>query len=240
MGQRRPTKQFLIELLIIALLIIFAALNCDAAITRTQQVTAAANSATLTTATSNGDLILVFAYSTTSTAPTLVSGYTQIDSLTSGSESYTVAYKVSTGGETTTGTWTNAVGVSCMVYTGAQIPGTGESETTGSSTVLTYPAVTMQVTDGTSWIIGFGGVKTATSGMNSSTTNLTNRTNSTKLNGLDSGGGKTSFAAETITVTPTGPWLGFTMELRLSTAPTPTPTPTATPNKAGNFLQFFP
>jgi hypothetical protein len=71
----------------------------------------------------------------------------------------------------------------------------------------------MQVTDGTSWIAGFGGARTATAGMDGSTTLLTNRTSQTTVNGLDSGTGLTSYAGETLNFTTSSRWFGITVEI---------------------------
>jgi hypothetical protein len=189
------------------------------AITRTQAWSANATSVTITS-TSNGDLIIVFAYNgSASTAPTVASGFTTLDSGIATNQGFILGWKASTGGDTSSGTWTSATAVVCHVYSGATIG--ADNRTNGTGTTITYPALTMQVTDGTSWVTGFGGARTATAGMDGSTTLLTNRTSQTTVNGLDSGTGLTSYAGETLNFTTTSRWFGITVEI-LAAAGAPT------------------
>jgi hypothetical protein len=214
-------------LLIFAAALLFA-VHCDGAVSRTQAWSANASSVSITS-TLNADLILVFAYNgSAATAPTLASGFTTLDSGVATSQGMIVGSKVSAGGDTDSGTWTGATNVVCLVYRGASIG--AEIKANGSSTILNYPALTMQVTDGTSWIVGFGGARTATAGMNGSTTTLVNRTSQTTVNGLDSGTGLLSWAGENLTFTTTSRWFGVTVEIK-STAAVAQPT--------GRFFPFF-
>jgi hypothetical protein len=198
------------------------------AVSRKQAVSANADNATITS-TANGDLIIVFAYNGSAAAsPSLASGFTSLDSGVATSQGMIIGWKASSGGDTSSGTWTSATQVVCHVYAGAAIG--AEAKNNGSGTILNYPAVTMQVTDGTSWIAGFGGARTATAGMNGSTTILTNRTSQTTANGLDSGSGQTSYAGENLTFTTTSRWFGVTVEIT-ATGGAAIPT--------GRFFRFF-
>lgn len=187
------------------------------AIARTQAVSANAASATLTS-TSNDDLIIVFAYNNASTTiPTLPAGYTSLQTNSATGNAMRIGAKISAGGDTTTGSWTNATNVACEVYSGTSGAAVANrclntTNGAGNSATLTYTGFTMSG-PGRNWIAGFGGAKAATAGMNGSTTNLGNRTNQTIINGLDSGGAEPSWASETLAVTGSGRWLTATVEI---------------------------
>src|SRR4029450_2773237 len=113
MGSSRSSRR----ILILAALLSFA-LPCMGAVSRTQAVSANADNATITS-TANGDLIIVFAYNgSAAAAPSLASGFTSLDSGIATSQGMIIGYKVSSGGDTSTGTWTSATQVVCHVYAG--------------------------------------------------------------------------------------------------------------------------
>lgn len=149
-------------------------LSAQAAITLIGQASASTTSATLPSFNPN-DVGILFAYrSSNNAAPTLPSGWTRIDSGGANTNSAIIAYRVLQAGDTTTGTWTNATEVVVQVYRGLDTvdPIGGEAQGGASNATITYPAITMQVTNGTSWVLGFAGdrniaasVGTAPSGM---------------------------------------------------------------------------
>lgn len=204
------------------------------AIARTQNVSANATSVTITAATA-GDFIVVFAYNNaTSGIPSLPAGFTNIATASAGADAARLYYKIATGGETSSGVATSATNVACDVYSGAGSLGTTPTISTSSGLTLTYAAVTLLNSSGSSWVIAFGAAKAATAGMNGTPTgtapNLGNRTNQTVINGLDTGTGVTSFTAQTLTVTGSGLWKAVTIELRA---------PSATNTGPGAFFSFF-
>lgn len=203
------------------------------AISRTQAVSANANTVAITSATA-GDIIVVWAYfAGTATIPSLPAGFTNIVGTAGTAQAARLGYKVSTGGETSSGVWTNATQVVCQVYRGAGSFGTTPTITAGNGTSLSYSARTLLTTDGTSWWLGFGGASSATAGMNGSPTgtlpNISNRTSQTKINGCDTGAGTaTNLSAQSLNVTTTGRWQTTTIELEAAQQLTRTATDSLT------------
>lgn len=217
-------------------ILLLLAVTAQAAISRIQAVSANANNVAITSTTS-GDLIIVFAYfAGTATQPTLAAGFTNIANQAGTAQACRIGYKISAGGDTSSGTWTNATQVVCHVYRGtatsAAAIGAFIAVQAGNSTSLSYAALTLQTTSGTSWVAGFGGASSATAGMNGTPTgtapNLGNRTSQTLCNGMDTGTGVTGFTAQTLTVTTTGRWQTFTVELKVPSLNT------------GNFFMLWP
>jgi hypothetical protein len=177
---------------------------------------ASANAATVAiSSTLAGDLIVVMAYNNAAaTAPTVPAGYTSITSTTSTLEGGVLAYRISPGGDTSVPTFTNATNITAAVYRGCQGIGANGTATVGNSATISYPTLTPQNTSGSSWVVGAAGAKAATAGMTGTTAALIrNRTNQTTVNSLDTNAGVTSFAAQSLTVTGSGRWIGFSVEL---------------------------
>lgn len=182
------------------------------------------NTATLGTHAA-GDLILVFAYRDgNTTAPSLASGFTNIQASGSNTNSARMGWKIAASGSETVGTWTNATSVIAVVYRGADGIG-GSAITGGASTTISYPALTMQVTDGSSWVVGAAGhrstnvaIETAPSGM----TNVTSVSDATdEAAWHDTNAGVTSWSAASASVGGTSSgWRSITVELIAATAPT--------------------
>jgi hypothetical protein len=227
--------------------------SSGATITESQAVSAAATSAALT-ATQAGDLIVVCAYQNNNdTAPSLASGYTNIANGGANTNAMRIAYKFSPGGETTTGTWTNATAVGAIVYRGVDVGPIGANAAgNNSGTTLTYSTVSLERTDGTSWIAGCGGMVATPAdqahSVNQNTTNLTVRTNipSNQFAMLDSGAGLSSFSSQGVTIT-SGAWSTYAVELFLSPAKSAPPLYQSWtygyPNELtakNNFQLFFP
>lgn len=102
-----------------------------------------------------GDLIILHAYRTTdTTAISLPSGFTQIQVYTLSSRNCITGYKIASGTLDATLTATGGEMVSVDIYRGVlssgPIGGVGLGH--GNGAVIVHPAVTMTVTDGTSWI----------------------------------------------------------------------------------------
>jgi len=171
-----------------------------------------------------GDLLVVMSYRDgNATAPTLASGFTNVTTASGSTNSARLAYKIAASTSEATGTWTNATSTIVAVYRGTHptTPIGGFASSTGSSTSISYPALTMAVTDNTSWVAGFAGhrsanvaIETAPSGL----TNVTSVSDTTDEAALhDSNGPRTSWSATSAAVGGTSSgWASITFELRLA------------------------
>ena len=170
-----------------------------------------------------GDMILIFAYRdgsntapTTPTAGGTVPTWTLISSAGASTNSANFRYAVATATTTTSGTWTNATEIICLVYRGAKRVG-ANGATNGASTIISYPALTLQRTDGTSWVVGCAGHRSATN-VELAPTGMTNRVSSgTEAAGHDTNGVVSSWVLRTVTVNASSGWRGVTVELRDAT-----------------------
>lgn len=166
-----------------------------------------------------GDLILIFAYRdgsntspTTPTAGGTVPTWINISSVGSNTNSTNFRYAVATSTTTTSGTWTNATEILCMVYRGASIGANGG--TGGASTTISYPAITLQRQDNSSWVVGIAGHRTATN-VEVAPSGMTNRISTgTELAGHDSDGTRTNWTAQSVTVNASSGWRSSVVELR--------------------------
>jgi hypothetical protein len=186
--------------------------------TCTQAVSATAATVALTSTAANDTIVVWSYFAGTATIPSLVAGYTNIVATAGTQQAARLAYKVSAGGETTIGTWTNATQVVALVYSGANGFGATPTIAAANSASISMPAVTLQNTNGESIILGFAGAASATAGMNSTPTGgtvaLTNRTSQVKAAGLDSTGTAANYTAQTLTVTTSGRVQSVTIELK--------------------------
>ena len=220
------------------LLLFLFPLLAQGAITRTQAVSAAANTVAITSTAAN-DVIVVWAYfAGTATIPSLPAGFTSLVGTAGTAQAARLGYKVSSGGDTSSGVWTNATHVVCLVYSGCKTSGPFGTTPTigaGNSASIPYPAGTLTVTDGTSVWLGFAGASSATAGMNGTPTgtapNFTNRASqATRINGCDTAATASNLSTQTLTVTTSGRICATSVELLMQ--------PT-TPAAQGQFLQFF-
>ncbi len=153
------------HLLTVLLLALCFTVNA-AAISRTGFCAAMATGCTLS-AVNAGDIKLVFAYDKGPTKPLLPGGWTSIISANSFGDAFNVGCTVaSSSADRGTDTWTNAVGVVAVAYSGTQINGgtdcaaaIGSVAETGQSfsPPIIYPALTLKDQSGKSWVVGFGG-----------------------------------------------------------------------------------
>lgn len=167
-----------------------------------------------------GDLILIFAYrdgsNTVPTAPTAggtVPTWTQIGSSGANTNSSRLHYATATATNTTSGTWTSATELICLVYRGASI-GASAGGSGSATTSIAYPALTLQRTDNSSWVVGVAGHRTATN-VEVAPTGMTNRASSgTEAAGHDTNGTVTSWTQQTVTVNASSAFRSWTVELR--------------------------
>lgn len=160
-----------------------------------------------------GDLILVFAYNgAAATAPTLASGFTSISNSAANTNGHRLAYKVAASNAETVGTWTNASDVLVLVYRGCLTSGPigGNATATNASATVAYPSVTMQVTNGSSWVAAFAGYRSQTSSLETPPTGFTNRSDHVNSSsdceaaGHDTNGGVSSYAGSSASVGGSG------------------------------------
>lgn len=167
-----------------------------------------------------GDLIIAFAYRDGSTtAPALPAGWTNIDNSGANTNSARLAYKYAVSAAETTGTWTNATGIVIHVYRGTG--GIGATAVGGaSSNTITYPALTLQRTDNTSWAVRFAGHRTATNLTTNAPAGYTARTGvATEAVGYDTNGTiSTNPTTGTQSVNATSGYRAYTLEI-LSPSP---------------------
>jgi hypothetical protein len=170
-----------------------------------------------------GDLILAYAYRDGSTtAPTLPSGWTSIASANgANTNSALLAYKVAASGSETATGFTNATALIVQIYRNVDqsSPIGGNNFDTGSSTTISYPEVTMSVTNGTSWVVGFSGHRSTNVAIQNSPAGMSNRiayadaTN--EAASFDTAMGVTSWSAQTASVGGTASgWFARTVEIK--------------------------
>jgi hypothetical protein len=106
-----------------------------------------------------GDMIIMVARRANNTPPTIpaaggtVPPWTQIFGATGvNTLSHVVAFTIATASNHTSGTWTNAANVGMMVLRGNRALSIGASASgSGATSAVTFPALTLQRADGTSW-----------------------------------------------------------------------------------------
>jgi hypothetical protein len=156
-----------------------------------------------------GDLILIAAFRENATPASIPSSYTSILSSSANTMGIAVGWRLAAGSSETSGTWTNATLLMCHVYCGVNpiIPIGGNVATGGSSTTLTYGGITMTVSDGTSWVVGFGAhrstntsILTAPSGMTNTSRAKQSANENSDGAGFDTNGGVSSWSSQTAAV----------------------------------------
>jgi len=169
-----------------------------------------------------GDVLLAFAHRDgNTTAPSLPAGWTDLGSSGANVNSSRIGYKVAAGSSETSGTWTNATGLVVLVYRGCNTtdPIGGVVGGGSSSLVVAYPALTLQVTDGTSWVAAVAGHRSVDIvGLAGPPAGLTNRAYqqdaTATIVGHDTAAGVSSWAGASDTVTGTsGGWRSWSVEL---------------------------
>ncbi|WP_165826324.1 hypothetical protein [Rhizobium wuzhouense] len=111
-----------------------------------------------------GDAFVVFAFRDGSTTrPTPPADYLQAIGGGANTCSATVCGKYAASGSETVGTFTNATSLILIVLRGVDLTTLfgAVNLSTGSSTTITYPSLTPQRTDGSSWILCFAGHRSA-------------------------------------------------------------------------------
>lgn len=169
-----------------------------------------------------GDLLVAFAYRDGSTtAPSLVSGWTNVNASGASTNSSRLAYRVASASGTSSGTWTNATSAVFHVYRGVNqsTPIGGNGSGSGASTTVTYPSLTMSVSDGSSWVTGFAGHRSTNTGLENPPPGMVNRASvvdgTDEASGHDTAGGVSSWSAQSVSVGGTSRgWRAQTLEIR--------------------------
>ena len=123
-----------------------------------------------------GDILVMCAinFDAPPTIGTTPAGWTELKRVTF--SYYTtgiLAYKVAESGGETSGTWTDAEGLLCACYRG--FSGVGDSSDESASSGTAWPALTMEVSDGSSWAVGITGFTSVTTGYTNPPTGMTYR-----------------------------------------------------------------
>lgn len=116
-----------------------------------------------------GDLAVAYAYrNATTVAPTVPAGWNTISaSAGANANARAVGWRALQAGDTSTGTWTNATAIAVTILRNQATVPIGASASGGTNNAtLTQPALTLQVTNGTSWLLLFAGSKADDANMN--------------------------------------------------------------------------
>lgn len=189
-------------------------------ITRVDSASSNGTSVGLPAGAADGDLLVVFAYrDSNSAAPGLASGWTNVHTASNGGgASLRVGYKVMAG-DTDTGTWSNATHTHVSVFRGfdTTTPIGGTNTNNGDSSTINYPATTLQVTNGSSWVmLSSGHVRPNTQygAPSGSTLRTSQGTTQPRSINCDTDGGVTSWSSTNTGVSRTEPWVSSVVEIR--------------------------
>ncbi len=190
------------------------------AISFVDKATANATTVTIPAGAQVGDLLVIFAFSTSSTIPTLPTGWAGSTSLAGTACAFRVGYRFAQGSDTS-GTWTNAAQLIVQVYRGVTRIGTNTATKNGTSSTASFSAIALNAADGSSWNLGFIGSKQVTS--TATPSNLTNRDSlnngsTSSVLGYDSNAGVTSWNPGTSALGASAEWLTSSIEMVASKA----------------------
>ena len=161
-----------------------------------------------------GDIEIAWAFrSSAATIPTVPSGWTTLASGSGNTCAGVLVYRFCPSpANVPTGTFTGATQLIVVRYSGVKAFGNvAKSNATGTS--ISYPALTMVLSDGTSYIFGAGGHRTATN-VNTAPTGMTNITSVSSICAVhDTNGGVSSWAGASATVNASSGHESITVEL---------------------------
>lgn len=168
-----------------------------------------------------GDLIIIMAFRDGSaTLPTIPAGWMVLETSTTTSASSVLAYKVANNSSETSGTWTSATEVAVQIYRGHA--GIGIWGGSGAvSSIISYPAISLTVADGSSWVAGFAAHRSATN-VEGNPWGMVNRTSAgSEIAGHDTNGGVSSWPLSTVVVGASSGWLSWVVEIKAATTSSP-------------------
>lgn len=164
-----------------------------------------------------GDVAYVFAFRDGSTtAPTLPAGWTLIDAAGANTCSYRAGYRVLVGGDTTTGTWTNATDLVCVVLRGVDVgvPFGTENTAGGASTSMNWPALgAFHDSTARAWVLCMGAHRTATDVSTVALAGTTNRSPATTTVAAHTKASTTTWSATAKTVNANSGWETIVFEV---------------------------
>lgn len=168
-----------------------------------------------------GDLLVAFAYRDgNASPPTVPAGWTTIDSSgNSNANASVLAYRIATGVEPTAG-WSNANEIIVHAYRGVSgSPIGANSRQASSGTTVTYPAISLNITNGTSWVIGFAGHRSTDTNLQNAPAGMTNRSTrvdaTAEVAGHDTNAGVSSWSATNVSVGGTSSgWMTRVLEIK--------------------------
>lgn len=146
-----------------------------------------------------GDLLLMGAARATNGTITVPAGWTLV-ATQANTGRYTIAFRIATAPGTTSGTWTGTNGLMVNIYRGASGIGNASITWSSSGSTITWPARTLQVTNGSSWVAGIGYAGSTASGL-TTPTGRTSRRGANFQSCWDTNGGVASYASQTSTIT---------------------------------------
>lgn len=169
----------------------------------------------------------IFAFHTgATTIPTLPAGWTSLFTATPTSTGGRLGVKIATATNDASGTWTNATALTCVVWTSTAVAaggyltwGGGFTGSSGTTTTITYPAVTFFNANASSWLAAFAGSRSTT---NSLTTHIptglatiasADLINTCEVNAFDSNGTISSWSSTNTTVTTGTGWVTAMLEI---------------------------
>lgn len=174
-----------------------------------------------------GDLLIVIGYNSgpSSPNPTIPAGWTSIGSGFGPDDvAQRGAYRFMQAGDTHVGLWVNVEDQILLVYRGVdpQSPiGALANSGSISSNTVTYPALTLQVTDGSSWVVATGIHESATNLHSVNPSGLTAREDADfgHAAAKDTNGGVSSWSAVGGVVNSSNNWNAYSIELRAAAKP---------------------
>lgn len=141
----------------------------------------AATTTTIPIGHQGNDLLLMWAYNGASTTlPTVPAGWLSLGGGTGTTCSGQLGYRVAGSNAETSGTWTNATDLICLVYRGQatnKVPVSTPSQQTGTSTSVSYSGVAPMKCPGTSLLAFFSGISTANTALETPPTSTVFRAN---------------------------------------------------------------
>lgn len=158
-----------------------------------------------------GDLLLMGVARAINGTITVPTGWTLI--ATSGvTGRYTIAYKIATASDTPSGNWVGSHGLMVNVYRGAKAVGSRSIAFTKSGTNIVWPARTLQVTDGSSLVVGVGYAGLTSTGLTAPAGRVS-RINANFQSCWDTGVGVPAYESQTSLLTKSQPKYVATLEL---------------------------
>lgn len=150
-----------------------------------------------------GDIIIAGAFrSNSNTIPVLPSGWVEIASGFGNQRALMIAYKFASSTSDIVEEFTGANNFVAHVYRGVSPQPIGEvQQMTSGTAIMTFPALTLQNSSGSSWVVGIGGISAGGQAVEIPPAGMVNRTNravsGNEIVGHDTDGGVTEFTQRT-------------------------------------------